>query len=388
MVEFDGFGPDKIFEVYNPKVGMRGFVVIDNTALGPGKGGIRMTPTVSVEEVSKLARAMTWKNALADLPFGGAKAGIIADDRQISPEKKKEIIQAFSEAIKAVCPKYYVAGPDMNMGEEDMRVFVQANGNFNSATGKPADMCEKKGVCGIPHEFGSTGFGIFHSTLVALNHMGADLKKMTVAIEGFGNVGVFAAKFFSEAGAKLVAVSDSKGVVYKKEGIDFKKLDQAKKKQGTVTAYPGRVLPAKEIVGVQADILITAAIPDLVTHTNVGQIKAKLVVEGSNIPMTADLEQNLHEKKVMVIPDFVANAGGVISSYAEYMGKSPQDMFKLVKEKIMKNTDIVLKHSESQGIKPRDAALEIAMDRVLRKCKTCRVEAITQMNERARTGAN
>ena len=122
MVEFDAFGPEKVLEVYNPKVGMSGFVVIDNTALGPGKGGIRMTPSVTIEEVAKLARAMTWKTALAELPFGGAKSGIVADDRKITAEKKKEIIAAFAKALSVVSPSMYVAAPDMNTAEEEMRV--------------------------------------------------------------------------------------------------------------------------------------------------------------------------------------------------------------------------------------------------------------------------
>src|SRR3989338_2350506 len=121
MVKFDEFGPEKIVEVYNAKVGMHGFVVIDNTALGPGKGGIRMTPTVSVDEVSRLARAMTWKCAMADLPFGGAKSGIVADPRQLTPEKKKEIVEAFAEALKIVSPSLYVSAPDISMAEEEMR---------------------------------------------------------------------------------------------------------------------------------------------------------------------------------------------------------------------------------------------------------------------------
>ncbi|MBI4182014.1 MAG: Glu/Leu/Phe/Val dehydrogenase [Candidatus Aenigmarchaeota archaeon] len=376
MVEFDSFGPEKIFEVYNAKVGMHGFVVVDNTALGPGKGGIRMTPTVSIQEVSRLARAMTWKCALADLPFGGAKSGIIADDRQISPQRKQEIIRAFAEAIRPVCPKYYIAGPDMNMAEEDMRTFAQANGSWKSCTGKPADLCVRPGEkCGIPHEYGSTGFGVFHAARVALEQAGKDMRGTTVAIEGMGNVGTFAAKYFSEAGARVIAASDSRGLLVDPRGLDVPKLLQVKQKAGTVTQYgAGKVLPSKDIVGVQADVLVTAAVPDLITAHNVDQVRAKLVVEGSNIPMTPELEGHLHQKGILVVPDFVANAGGVISSYAEYRGQNPQQMFKLVERKITANTAIVLERSQKRGTKPRDAALEIARDRVIRKCKTCRID--------------
>ncbi len=378
MVTFDEFGPEKIFEVYNPKVGMHGFIVIDNSSLGPGKGGIRLTPTVSLDEVAKLARTMTWKNSLADLPFGGAKAGIIADDRAITKEKKKEIIQAFSKAIKPLCPREYIAGPDMNTSETEMQWFVEANGSLKSATGKPSHLCVKPGQkCGIPHEYGSTGFGVYHATVIACHHLGMDLKGATVAIEGLGNVGSFAAKHVSQHGGKLVAVSDSKGVLYNKEGIDYKKMMEVKEKSGSVINYKsGKVLPSHEIIGVNCDILITAAIPDLIKIHEVGQVKAKLIVEGSNIPMTEEVERLLHQKKILVVPDFVANAGGVISSYAEYTGKNPDDMFKLVEKKIKKNTELVLTLAKKQGILPREAAMHIAKDRVLRKCTTCRIPEV------------
>jgi len=374
LVAFDDFGPEKILEVYNPKVGMHGYLVIDNTALGPGKGGIRMTPSVSMDEVAKLARTMTWKCALADLPFGGAKSGIIADPKTITKQKKMELVKAFSEALKAVCPSLYIAAPDINTSEEEMKVFAQANGSWKSCTGKPANMCVKPGVkCGIPHEYGSTGFGVFHSARVAVEFMGESLKGKTVAIEGLGNVGTFAAQYFSEAGAKLVAISDSKGVIYNAQGLDYKKVLQVKQKMGSVTNYqPGNVLPTNDIVGLGVDILVTAAIPDLVTSSNVQSVQAKYIIEGSNIPMTAALEQILFKKGILVVPDFVANAGGVISSYAEYTGKNPKEMFQLVEKKIVKNTKLVLEKAAQQGTKLRDAAMHIAVERVLKKCKTCK----------------
>ncbi len=373
-INFDEFGPEKIFEVWDPKTKMHGFVVLDNLARGPGKGGIRFTPTVSVEEVARLARAMTWKNALAGLPFGGAKAGIIGDDKKMGREEKKKIIQSFSKAIKAICPKLYVAGPDMNTAEEEMRWFSEANGSWKACTGKPAEMCvehSKGKKCGIPHEYGSTGFGVYHATMIAAKYARLDLKNSSIAIEGFGNVGWFAAKYLTEYGAKLVAVSDSKGAIYKKGGLDFKRLDRVKKDYGTVTRYPGgKVLGGKEILRLEVDILITAAVPDLIRNDDVKKIKAKIIVEGSNIPTTPGIEETLHKKGVLVVPDFVANAGGVISSYAEYKGKNPDQMFKLVERKIKSNTELVLKRSFQKKIKPRDAAMEIAKERVREAMRT------------------
>jgi glutamate dehydrogenase (NAD(P)+) len=368
MIQFDGYGPEKVFEVYNAKVGMHGFVVIDNTALGPGKGGIRMTPTVSRLEVSRLARAMTWKNALAGIPFGGGKAGIVADDRQISQEEKDAIIVAFAEALKAVCPEFYVSGPDMNMAEHEMEVFANANGDMKSVTGKPASMG------GLPHELGSTAFGCFHSMLVALKHQGKNVKDVTLAIEGFGNVGWFMAKFVSEAGGKVVAVSDSRGVIYNASGLDFEKLAEVKKSEGTVTKYgDGEVLPGHDIISVECDVLVTAAIPDLIGPDDVDKIKATLIVEGSNIPMDFADEKRLHEKGVLIVPDFVANAGGVISSWCEYEGKDEAFMFKIVEERITKNTEDVLTRAKAEGKTPREVAEVIAKERVEAACDTCKV---------------
>jgi glutamate dehydrogenase (NAD(P)+) len=368
MVNFDEFGPEKIVEVYNAKVGMHGFVVLDNKSLGPCKGGIRMTPSVTIDEVARLARAMTWKCALADLPFGGGKAGIVADDRQISPKKKGEIVKAFAKAIKEVSPNEYIAAPDMNMAKEEIKIYVQANGSKKSATGKPASMG------GLPHELGSTGFGVFQAGKLAAEHLNMNIKGATVAVEGLGNVGGFAAEFFSKAGAIVVGISDSKGLIYNAKGLDVKKVEAVKKKTRSVINYkPGKVLPNKDVISLPVDILITAAVPDLIKVHDVPKVKAQLILEGSNIPMTPEVEQKLHDKKKLVIPDFVANAGGVISSYAEYIGKDKNYMFKLLEEKITRNTQAVLDLMKKRECKPRDAALEIAKDRVLRQCKTCKI---------------
>ncbi|UCD02661.1 MAG: Glu/Leu/Phe/Val dehydrogenase [Candidatus Aenigmatarchaeota archaeon] len=363
-MQHDDIGPEVVLDVYDPCTGMRGFVVIDNTNLGPGKGGIRMTPTVKVEEVFRLARAMTWKNALAGLPFGGEKSGIVADDRKISPKKKKELVKAFSKAVKVVSPAKYIAAPDMNMGEEEIKWFVEANGSRKSATGKP------KSMGGLPHELGSTGFGVYQATLVAAKHIGLDMKKATVAIEGFGNVGSFVGKFLSEYGARIVAASDSKGVIHNNDGLDFKKLAKVKKRRGSVTNYrPGSILCCEDILDVNADVLITAAVPDLIKPADVKRLHFKLIVEGSNIPMTHDVEKLCHKKGILVIPDFVANAGGVISSYVEYKGGSEHEMFKVIEEKINKNTQLVLDELKTGKCEnPRKCAMNIAERRIEEAC--------------------
>jgi len=366
MVNYDEFGPEKIVEVYDHRTGLHGYTVIDSTALGPAKGGIRMTPSVSIDEVAKLARTMTWKCSLAGLPFGGGKSGIVADAKTLTQEQKLNIMKAFGKALRPVSPKYYIAAPDMNTAEEEMRAFVDGNGSMKSATGKPSNMCVKPGEkCGIPHEYGSTGFGVFHSTLVALKYAKIRNADFSVAIEGFGNVGSFVAKYLSEAGAKIVAVSDSKGTIYNKDGLKFQELADTKANTGSVINHEsGQKLSNDALFELDVDVLIPSAIPDVINENNMDRVKAKMIVEAANIPIKPEIEKKLHDKGILVVPDFVANAGGVISSYAEYKGKNPEDMFKLVEKKDKANTKKVLKRVKADKIYPRDAAMGIAVERV------------------------
>jgi len=358
----DEWGPEKIVQVYDPPTGMKGILVIDNTALGPGKGGIRMTPTVNVEEVFRLARTMTWKCALAELPFGGAKSGIIANPKEMPKEEKMKMIRAFAIALRPLSPSQYVAAPDINTGEEEMAAYALANGSLTACTGKPANMCVRPGEkCGIPHEYGSTGYGVFHAIRVGAKHVGIELKQAKIAIDGFGNVGSFLVKYLSDFGAKIVAVSDSKGCLYNPDGLEYEKLRKVKEETRSVINYePGQVLPHTDLFELPVDILVPASIPDVINEGNVNKIKAKLVVEAANIPITYENEKRLHEREITVIPDFVANAGGVISSYAEYMGENPKKMFEMVEEKIVRNVKLVLEKAKKERIPPREAALRIA----------------------------
>ncbi len=362
----DEWGPEKILHVYNPEVGMKGILVIDNTTLGPGKGGIRILPTITTEEIFRLARTMTWKCALAELPFGGAKSGIIADPKQISKEEKLKIIRFFSRALKSVCPKLYIAAPDVNTGEEEIAVFVKENGSLKSATGKPAAMCVKPGVkCGIPHEYGSTALGVVQAAFTAANYSELDFEGATVAIEGFGNVGSYVAEYLTQIDVKVVAVSDSKGCIYQPEGLRYEKLSEVKKESGSVVNYrPGKVLDNKEIFELPVDVIIPAALPDVITKDNVRRVKAKMVVEAANIPIRPEIEEVLQRRGVLVVPDILANAGGVISSYAEWRGYNPQQMLKLVQRKIRRNTLVVLDYAVEKGLGLRDAALGIAKERI------------------------
>jgi glutamate dehydrogenase (NAD(P)+) len=364
----DEWGPEKILQVYDPELGMKGALVIDNTTLGPGKGGIRMLPTLTTEEIFRLARTMTWKCALAKIPFGGAKSGIIANPNQMSEEKKIDIIKAFSRALRRVCPSLYVAAPDINTGEKEMAAFAIANGSMKSATGKPAKLCFKPGVkCGLPHEYGSTALGVVQAAFTAAKYIDLNTDNATAAVEGFGNVGSYVVEYLSQIGVKVVSVSDSKGCIYNPDGLNYEKLSKVKRETRSVINYrPGKVLENKELFELPVDILIPAALPDVITMYNVERVKAKMVVEAANLPVSPEIEKVLGKNGVLVIPDILANAGGVISSYAEYRGYNPKRMLELVQRKIRQNTVAVLESAQNKDIEVRNAAMSMAKERILK----------------------
>jgi glutamate dehydrogenase (NAD(P)+) len=374
----DELGPEYVIKVYDSKIGMEGILVIDNTVLGPGKGGIRMTPDITEEEVFRLARTMTLKNVLVDIPFGGAKSGIRYDAR--SRKNKKELIQSFARAIRMFTPLKYIAGPDVNTGEKEMKWFAKAAHNWKSATGKPADLCIKSfrrsgKKCGIPHEFGSTGLGVAQAAKAAADISGMDIRGVKVAIEGFGNVGSFVFKYLKQFGADIVAVSDIKGTIYNEKGLDENKLIALRKEGKFVTSYSGgKKLKHADIFGLPVDILIPASVTDVINERNKNSIKAGIIVEGANIPMREEIEEELFSKGILVVPDIVVNAGGVLSSYAEYIGYTPKMMFDLVKRKITHNVKMILKDSMKHNCNPRKVAVEFAMAKLRKKVRGKRVK--------------
>ena len=364
---YDKFGPEYVIRVADPAIGMQGFLVIDNTALGMGKGGVRMSASITEEEVYRLARTMTWKNALAGIPFGGAKSGIVWNGG--SDELKKQFVQSFARKIKPFVPKTYITGPDVNTGEREMQWFVEATKDWRTATGKPSDLCMvfagKNKRCGIPHELGSTGFGVAKVTAVAAKLIKLPLKGARVAIHGFGNVGTFTYKLLLEKGVKVVALSDASAAISSSAGLDSKILMEFIANKTMLSKYPKRAHIAQEnFWRVPTDILVPASITDVLNERNKMHINTKLIVEGGNIPMSEKIEKELFKKGVVIIPDFVANAGGVISSYAEYKGYAPNTMFKLIEEKLTKSATDVVTRSLSTHKHTREVAMAIAQERV------------------------
>lgn len=359
-IQGDALGPAYVIQSYNHKHNVWAVTVIDNLKRGPGKGGIRMTGSVSAEEVARLARAMTLKCAMADLPFGGAKSGITVDPKTISKEAKREIVTWFGESLRMYAPKYYISAPDINMAEEEMRWFVEGHGDPKTITGKPKDLG------GLPHELGSTGFGVAHSAKMALEWKKIPIQGATAAIEGYGNVGVFAHKFLEEIGAKIIAVSDSRGGIYNPNGLKHSELLAIKQTKGTVVEHDkGEKIEGKKIFELDVDVLIPAALPDVINPSNAENVRAKIIVEAANIAIVPKCVEELHKRGVLVIPDFVANAGGVISSYAEHMGYDEKKMFELVQEKIEKSVKAMLERSKEKGEIPRRAAEVIALERLI-----------------------
>lgn len=363
----DEFGPEYCLTVSDPSIGMEGYLVIDNTERGPGKGGIRMTHTVTLEEVQRLARTMTWKNAIADIPFGGAKGGIRISS-SCDGEQKKKFVQSYARMIRPFIPEKYIAGPDVNSGEREMQWFVDAINLWDGATGKPASYCESMNGderCGLPHEYGSTGYGVARATIVAAEVLGIDLTLARIGIEGFGNVGSFAFKFLAEQGAIITAVADSKGTAHALQGLSFEEVVRAKKETGSVTGYAGaEILGHDDIFSLDLDILIPATVTDVITDAHKDALRARLLVEGANIPMSEEIEKELSGRGIAIVPDFIANAGGVISSYAEYRGMGTQNMFSLIDEKITNAVRQIMMRSIAEKKSAREIGMEIAQERV------------------------
>jgi len=361
----DSWGPEKVVHTYDPKTRVRGVLVIDNTARGPGKGGIRIDPDVSTPLVFRLARTMTWKTALADLPFGGAKAGIRADPLTTD---KIALLRAFARAIAPYTPSQWIAAPDMNVGEREIEAFVTEVGDLRAATGKPKDLG------GIPHETGTTGFGVGVAIETMLERLKGDqslpesVSGVRVVIQGFGNVGSDLAKFLHAKGARIVAICDYWSGIRDDKGIDITKVARythAKNQAESIGNYKEATkIPRDQIYDVECDVFVPAANGNAITAETAPRLKTKCVVEAANNPTTSEAEKFLHKKGILVLPDILANAGGAIGSYVEYLGKSIDDAFALIDSKTRKNTTLVLDLALQNGTMPRIIAMDIAMKRV------------------------
>jgi glutamate dehydrogenase (NAD(P)+) len=350
----DELGPAKVIHVQQPALGLKAVLVVDNVARGPAIGGLRMAPDVSVEECCRLARAMTLKNSAAGLAHGGGKSVLWGDPR-MPPERKQALVRAFAHALRR--EEDYIFGPDMGTDEACM---AWVKDEIGRAAGLPA------ALGGIPlDEVGATGWGLRVAAEVAAEQLKMPLAGARVAVQGFGAVGKHAARFLAQKGAILVGASDSKGTLVDARGIDVDALIASKDSgRSVIDQRSGQKGVADAILDVDSDIWIPAARPDVVREDNAGRLRTRLVLQGANIPFTSGAEKTLHERGVLIVPDFIANAGGVVCAAMEYAGATRSQAFQAIEEKIRANTQAVLAAVSSRRCLPREAAVELAASRV------------------------
>ncbi|HRJ78218.1 MAG TPA: Glu/Leu/Phe/Val dehydrogenase dimerization domain-containing protein [Planctomycetota bacterium] len=296
-----------------------GYRVQHNGARGPWKGGIRYHPEVDLDEVRALASLMTWKTALLDVPFGGAKGGVSCDPMNMSQIELERLTRKFTARISIVLgPQRDVPAPDMGTDGKVMSWMMDEYSSRRGyapavVTGKPLSLGGSKG------RLAATGRGVVTIADSYYSAIGESIKGKTCAVQGYGNVGSFTAKFWSERGGKVVAITDVKGGVYNKAGLDIAALEKFFAEKRTVAGFPGaEPMNNQDLFGLEVDCLIPAALGDVITSSNANNIKAKLVVEGANHPTQPDADEDLHERGIVVIPDILANAGGVTVSYFEW----------------------------------------------------------------------
>jgi glutamate dehydrogenase (NAD(P)+) len=350
----DELGPLKVIHVHEPSVGLKAILVVDNVAAGPSIGGIRMAPDVSTAECFWLARAMTMKNAAAGLPHGGGKL-VVFGDPKMAKDRKQTLIRALACSLREV--EQYIFAPDMGTDEECMAWIKDEVGRV---------VALPREVGGIPlDEIGATGFGLRHVVDVALRHCEFELKGARFVVQGFGAVGKNVTRFLAAEGAVPVAVADSAGAIHNPDGLDVSELLRLKAEGRSVTDYAdAKKLERDAVIDVECDIWIPAARPDVVNEGNVRRLKTKLVVEGANIPFTLGAEQYLHDKGILCVPDFIANAGGVICAAMEYHGAGESAALDAIEEKLRRNTEEVLERAQAKNILPRQAAVALAEERV------------------------
>lgn len=352
----DKLGPLKIIHVHEPSIGLKAVLVVDNVAKGPSIGGMRIAPDVSTDECLRLARAMTFKNAAAGLPHGGGKIVIYGDPKMPRAEKEM-LLRGLAQALRN--EDSYIFAPDMGTDEECMAWIRDEVGRV---VGLPRE------IGGIPlDEIGATGWGLSNAVDVALEYCDFELQGARVVIQGFGAVGKHTSRFLTQKGAILVAVADSVGAIHNPAGLDVDRLLELKNAARSVIDYDdAEKLDRDAVIDVECDIWIPAARPDVVNEDNVHRLNTRLVVEGANIPFTHGAEKYLHEKGVLVIPDFIANAGGVICAAMEYHGASQAAALQAIEEKLRRNTAQVLEVSKREHILPREASMALAMQRINR----------------------
>ncbi|MFB3883410.1 MAG: Glu/Leu/Phe/Val dehydrogenase [Armatimonadota bacterium] len=347
------------------------YVVYHNAARGPAKGGLRIWPNVTLEHTRTLAELMTLKTALVGIPFGGGKSGIALDPRQFPRANKSAIIREFVHIIRdELYSGSYVPAPDLGSNPADMAVIYGETHHPESVTGKPPR------VGGLPGRREATGYGVSHVTALACDtFLKCGLDGLKLAVQGFGNVGEWTCRFLAERGARIVAVADSEGGVHRAEGLPVDELAAYVAKNGTVAGFAGDGISNEELLAMEVDALIPAAVEDVINEDNAGRVGAKLVIEAANGPMTPGGEEILISRGIPVVPDILANSGGVIASYVEWrQAKSgamtkKEETYQTVAEQIEIAFNRVCQFGCNRHVCNRDAALAVAVQELIATMK-------------------
>jgi glutamate dehydrogenase (NAD(P)+) len=355
------------FEVYT------GYRVQYSFARGPAKGGIRFHPGVTLDEVTALAFWMTWKCAVVDLPFGGGKGGVTCDPTKLSQGELERITRRYAaELVEVVGPDKDVPAPDVNTNPQTMAWFMDTYSMHmrqavpGVVTGKPLSIGGSKG------RTEATGRGVMICGMDELANMGVKPKDARIVIQGFGNVGMWAARLFAERGCKVVGISDVTGAYYNEKGIDIDKAIEVVEKDRNLGAFrDGEKISNSELLVADCDVLVPAALEKVLTAENASKVKAKLIVEGANGPTTPDADRIFNERGITVIPDIMANAGGVTVSYFEWVQDRMGYFWKLNEVNERLEDTLITNFHEIRGISKRHhipyrtSAYMIAIDRVV-----------------------
>ena len=363
----DNWGPVHVLQVYDPDINMQGILVIDNLALGPGCGGIRICPHITPYDVFQHARTMTWACALADVKLGGAAAGIRADPFEIDRIK---FIRSFAREVSPYVPDQYIATPWLYVGMNEMAAFVEEVGDRRGATGKPERMD------GIPYELGVIGLGMgvaIEETINACRSLGSfpsDISEARIVIQGLESIGCSLAKFLLTKGTRVIALSDEWCSIYDPEGIDINKILEYFSTTGKTRSLKDckgvKKLPKDDIIKIDCDVFVSTTGNNLVTAENVQCLNTRCVVEGVNNPITPIAERMLHKKGILVLPDILSMVSSAVSSYAEYRMDTSEMAFSSIESKTRETTRHAVERSLDSGIPMRRVLKEIAKERIIR----------------------
>jgi glutamate dehydrogenase (NAD(P)+) len=349
-----------------------GYRVQHSIARGPGKGGIRFAPDVTLDEIRALAAWMTWKCAVVNIPFGGAKGGVVCDPQALSDAELEKITRRYTaEILPFIGPETDVPAPDMNTNEQIMAWMMDTYSmhvrqtTTAVVTGKPLNLGGSRGRAE------ATGRGCMIVVLEALKRLGMRPESARVVVQGFGNVGGMSSKLMAQAGFKIISVIEIDGAIYNADGLDIPALLRHRKETGSIVDFPGaEAIDPEEAMFLECEVLLPGAKENVITSQNAGRIRTKILCEGANGPTTPVADQILAEKSVFVIPDILANAGGVTVSYFEWV-QDRQGYFwneQLVNERlreIMVNSfQDVVGYADKHGVNNRIAAFMVALDRV------------------------